>query len=278
MANSKEVVYGTDFCPAGTLNWFGVRPGSAFQYEGPIMPGMTWMTVTFTTTYEALEQVIVPPPLKVCRDFPPTCSVSSFTNPNDVGLDGRLAPYSGFIFLTPVEWKGTRGLGGWEYVGSINAEDHTLMADLLIAYGQLFGMLKKLADIRYRPIGDEIVVTVDRRGVRLATLRIRQKEELPIEQGPFAAWGFDKMLTVREIPTVDFKGYVDRSVCVAPTSGVGVKKVWAAEGSIEFGHDELDQLDILPVVEAGPAFIHVNDFPKEAFSEMYVLEQLPLNP
>ena len=273
---TKGAAFGTDLAPGGLSNLIGVRPGKCFSYEGPAMPGMTYMILCFTTTHEAIKQVVLPWPLEPAPDLPPTCIVSFGVNPNNRGIDGRTVGYSMVMFSAIAQYKGTRGIAGFEYIDGING-DKTVPGDLLTAWGIYFGMLKKLADIRVIPDGDELVVTCDRRGVRLVTLRFRFKEEIPAEQSPLLG-AIDKALTVREIPSVDFKGYVDRSVCVVDTGVQVPNKIWAAEGSIELGHLELDPLDALKVVKLGPAFIYTIDVPKETFSEMYVLEKLPLKP
>jgi len=76
-------------------------------------------------------------------------------------------------------------------------------------------MLKKLADIRFTPIGgNEFEATVTRRGVRLATLTIRTGSELAsadVELINTASSQWPTTLTVREIPNVNYSAFVERN-------------------------------------------------------------------
>lgn len=86
-----------------------------------------------------------------------------------------------------------------------------------------------------------------------------------------------RTLTVREIPTVDYSAFVDRSVCIAGTDSTNtVTRAWAAsKGTLEFGHDELDPLDELPVLGVGKGLVYQLDVAQELFSQMTVLDKLP---
>jgi hypothetical protein len=54
-----------------------------------------------------------------------------------------------------------------------------------------------------------------------------------------------------------------------------VTQAWAADnGSISFGHDELDPLDELPVLAVSKELVYKLDVAKELFSGMTVLDNL----
>ena len=85
---------------SGILNMTGARPGEAFQYEGATMIDQIWYSLTLTTTYEAIEKLILPPPLKVDRSLPPEVRVMYFVNRNCRAFDGQLTPYQPAANLT----------------------------------------------------------------------------------------------------------------------------------------------------------------------------------
>ncbi|MGW4334069.1 acetoacetate decarboxylase family protein [Rhodococcus sp. USK10] len=263
----------------GILNLSGTRPGNAYKYDGPAMPHQIYFTMTFTSTHDAIEKLIVPPPLKVDRDLPPEVQVLYFVNPGCRAYDGRVTPYQGFMFMARVRHGDVAGRAGWEYVDGLYG-DKTEM-DIMGPWGVYFGMLKKMADIRFTPIGgNEFEISVTRRGVRLVTMTIRTGTELSdaeIEAINAANSQVGKTLTVREIPNVNYSGFVDRSICVAPSDGNTVSRAWAADkSSIVFGHDDLDPFDELPVLGVGGALSFDLNSDKELFSEMEILENLPL--
>lgn len=262
----------------GVFNIVGTRPGNAFKYEGPAMRQGTWFSLTFTSTHDAIEKLIVPPGLTVDRDVPPEVDVQYFVNPETRAFDGRVISYQGFQFMASVRHGEVAGRAGWEFVDGLYGDKTEV--DLLCQWGVYFGMLKKLADIRFTPIGgNEFEATVTRRGVRLATLTIRTGSELAsadVELINTASSQWPTTLTVREIPNVNYSAFVERTVCMASTeSDNTVTQAWAADrGSISFGHDELDPLDELPVLGVSKELVYKLDVAKELFSEMTVLNHL----
>jgi hypothetical protein len=262
----------------GILNMTGVRPGAAFRYDGPTMPKQVYFTQSFTSTYEAIERLIVPPPLKVDRDMPPEVQIMYFTNIGNVAFDGRPAPYQACMFMARVKHGDLAGRAGWEYVDGVHG-DKTDM-DVMGSWSVYFGMLKKFADIRFYPVGvNEFEVTVTRRGVRLVTMRLSLGAELPAEtvaQMNAATATAGATLTVREIPDQSYTGFVDRAICVAPSNGNTISRAFSAEaGPLEFGHLDLDPLDELPVLGTHGAAVFDLCSQKELFTEMRVLEHLP---
>jgi hypothetical protein len=262
----------------GVLNMTGVRPGNAFKYEGPTMPGMTYFTLTFTSTHDAIEKLIVPPPLKIDRDLPPEVRAMYFINRNNRAFDGRVTPYHAFQFMAHVKRGSRRASAGWEYVDGIH-NDKTEM-DIMGPWGVYFGVLKKMADIRFLPAGiDSFEITVTRRGARMVTMRLRLREELSKDQLSLVNEGIGKSggtMTVREIPDCTYTRFVDRAICWTPTNGTKIDRAWAAgDGSIEFGHLELDPLDEMPVLEVKNAFCYELSTGKPVLNELVVIEELP---
>jgi Acetoacetate decarboxylase (ADC) len=264
----------------GILNMTGTRPGNAFGYDGPAMANGIWYSLYLTSTHDAIEKLIVPPGLSVDRDAAPQIQIQYFVNPECRAYDGRVTPYQGFMFRAPVRHGDVTGWAGWEYVDGVYG-DKTQM-DIMGPWGVYFGMLKKLADIHFTPVGgNEFEISATRRGVRLVTMRIRVGAELSsadVELINASSW--PTTLTVREIPNVNYSGYVERTVCVARTNSANtVTQAWAADcGSIVFGHDELDPLDELPILGISNELVCKLDVAKELFSEMAILDHLSLDP
>ena len=134
----------------GILNMTGVRPGEAFSYSGPTMRDQVYFTVSFTSTHDAIERLIIPPPLKVDRDKPPVVQAMFFVNRHNVAFDGRLTPYKAFMFMAHVKHGDRCGLAGWEYVDGLYG-DKTEM-DIMGPWSVYFGMLKMMADISFLPV------------------------------------------------------------------------------------------------------------------------------
>lgn len=287
MSAGTRVAYGTDLNPSGVMNIFGARPGtpSMHGYEGFARENMTSVILSFETSHDALQQVIVPQPLEVDRDAPPILTVQAFTSPLFRGRDGRHLPYTGYAFFAPTRYKDLRAVSGWEFMDGAG-HDKTI-ADMMSAAGLVTGMLKKLGDIRFwvngrenlgdlstvQP-GDEVRVTVDRRGIRISGMRVRVGEEIKdLEE----AVGVYSVLGVREFPTVDYKGYVDRAITAFAEPNKLPRKAFAAEPlSIEFGESEHESLDLLPIGRLVHAGIKIQDGTKESMSEARVVDQLPL--
>ena len=267
----------------GTFNTVGVRPGNGFSYDGPTMPHMVYFSLTFTSTYEVIERYILPPPLKADRDLPPTVRISYFINADNRAYDGNRTPYQAVILNAAVRHREITGFAGYEYVDGVDG-DKTEM-DVMGSWSVYFGMLKKFADIRFRPIGiDEFEATVTRRGTRLVTMRLRggpemSEKELHAHNAFFAESG--RSLTVREIPNADFTGLIEQSVCVAPTDngGITLKRVRTAEPiSLEFGHLPQDPLDEIPIFSLDSAMIFEQSVTSESFGETRIAELLAADP
>jgi hypothetical protein len=262
----------------GILNLTGARPGHAFEYEGLTMPGMVYYAMTFTSTHDAIEKLIVPPPLKVDRSLPPEVRVMYFINRHNLAFDGKTTPYHAVMFAARVEHNGRKASAGWEYVDGIYNDKTDV--DIMGPWGVYFGMLKKMADIRFLPIApNTFEITVDRRGIRIVTIRMCLGAELPptsvaqINNNISSAGG---QLTVREIPNTTYTGFVDRSICWTDTdSNSSITRAWAAnQGAIELGHLDEDPWDELPVFGVKDELCYQIDVGKPVLAEMVVVERL----
>lgn len=269
----------TDAFTGGILNLTGVRPGAAFRYDGLSFPDMTVYMVTFRSSYEAIEKLILPPPLKVDRSKPPEVHAWYFTSRNTLPMDGRVTPYHGFQFRGYTEFEGVKGFAGWEYIDALDGDKTHV--DIMGPWGVYFGMLKKFGDIRFVPTSvDAFEVTVSRRGQRLITLRMRIGAELDAAGVAAMNEGGSETLTVREIPDVNYAGFVDRTVCCSPTDRSNqVLRAWQAEdASIEFGSLEQDPLAELAPEGPVRAVAFNATASVETFTEMRVLGTLPGHP
>jgi hypothetical protein len=265
--------------PGGILNLTGVRPGEAFQYQGLAFPDMTIYMVIFTTTYDAIEKLILPPPLQADRSLPPQVQMWYFNSRNTRPMDGRITPYQGFQFRAATEFNGVKGSAGWEYIDGLHGDKTE--CDIMGPWGVYFGMLKKMADIRFTPLSvDEFEMTVTRRGVRLITLRLGIGAEMSAEQVAKMNDGSGgETLTVREVPDINYTGFVDRAVCATPTNITNrVLRAWSAgNAAVQFGHLELDPLDELEVLRVDSAIAFTATASIETFTQMRVLANLPRN-
>lgn len=261
----------------GILNLTGVAPGGGFQYDGPAMPSYPIYMVMFLSTHDAIERLILQPPLKADRSQPPIVKMWYFVNHDNRAIDGQRTPYVGMQFAAPCVHKGRVGQSGWEYVDAVRG-DKTDM-DIMGPWSVYFGMSKKLGNISFVPVApDEFEISVDRRGTRLITMGIRVGAELTGDEleavRAQAAW--PEQMTVRAIPSPDYSGYTQHAVCATATAaGNNIDRAWlASNASVKFGHLDMDPLDELPVLEIIGAYAGVNTTEKIVFTEMRVIDDL----
>lgn len=262
----------------GTLNLMGVRPGEGMRYEGDTMIGTIWYSVTLTTTYDAIQKLVIPPPLMVDRDLPAEVRLLYFVNRRTRGYDGAFTPYQGLMLLANAVHRGRKGSAGWEYVDALRG-DKTEM-DIMGPWGVYFGMLKKMADIRFLPVtATDFEVTVDRRGTRLLDMEFSVGEELPAAAvAQFNAAMTTGTFTVREFPNENFSGYAERSVCWTPTFENKIERAWTmTQASLAFGALPLDPLAEMEVLAVSPGLCFQASTGKRIFTEMEVVERLPLS-
>ncbi|PKO49458.1 MAG: hypothetical protein CVU31_00470 [Betaproteobacteria bacterium HGW-Betaproteobacteria-4] len=260
----------------GIFNMMGARPGEAFRYDGAVMADMIWYSLTLTTTYESIEKLILPPPLKVDRNLPPEVRVMYFVNRNCRAFDGQLTPYQGLMFMANAEHRGQQGSAGWEYVDALHGDKSDM--DIMGPWSVYFGMLKKMANINFLPVSaKEFEVTVDRRGSRLLTMRLRVGDEMSADAvAQINQANVNGTFTVREIPDPSYSGFVDRAICWTPTNENQVLRAWQADGGfIEFGGIPGDPLNEMPVLGVAGGLCYQTDTGKRIFTAMEVVEELP---
>ncbi len=259
----------------GPLNLFGVLPGEALRYEGKAMPHVIHFDVSFESSHDEIDRLILPPPLTADRSAPPIVTVSYFTNAECYGMDGRNTPYQAVMLTARTQWGDYRGVTGWEFVDGLFG-DKTEM-DVMGLWGLHFGMLKKFADIQVTHTGaDEFTVQVVRRGKVLVRMGLRTGErftdaELTEINGVSA--GF---FGVRAIPNVDYSGYVEHSVVWSdPVTDDRISRAWhAQDGWVEFGSGVLDPLADLPVKEVTSCVVYDSSSRKEHFGNRRVIGDL----
>ncbi|MGV9867551.1 acetoacetate decarboxylase family protein [Rhodococcus koreensis] len=273
---SKADVHAADE-PVGrsVLNLMGVRPGKAFAYEQKAMPSVIHFDIQFESTYDAIEQLVLPPPLKCDRREPPIVNVSYFTNAECYAMDGRNTPYQAVMLTARTQWGDRQGVAGWEFVDGLHG-DKTEM-DIMGPWGLHFGMLKKFADIRVsHTAADEFNVEVKRRGKVLVKMGLRTGDAVDaaeLEAFNKASLG---VFGVREFPNVDYTGYIERSIVVSePVTDDRVARAWHADaGFVEFDSGELDPLGDLPVLSIAGALVYDSSSRKEHFAARHVVADL----
>jgi hypothetical protein len=259
----------------GVLNLMGVRPGEAYQYEQPAMPHVIHFDVQFESTHEAIEKLVLPPPMTSDRRFAPIVNISYFTNAECYAMDGRNTPYQAVLMTARTQWGDKSGVAGWEFVDGLHG-DKTAM-DIMGPWGQYFGMLKKLADIRVSHTGaDQFTVQVVRRGRLLVSMGLRTGvayDDAELQALNAASQG---VFGVREIPNADYTGFVERSVVWSdPVTEGRVSRAWHADsGFVSFGAGELDPLDELTVGRVVGAMAYDSSCRKEHFGNRRVIADL----
>lgn len=256
------------------MNMSGARPEGAFHSTEPVFPKQVCFVMKFSSTYEAIEKLVLPPPLKVDRTLTPEVIVWYFTSPESRGPGGQIIPYQGFQFRAHAQYNGSRGIAGWEYVDGLYG-DKTVI-DIMGPWGVQFGMMKKSADIRFSPIGgDEFEIVVARHGCHLFRITIgngQKLDDVELDQLLHASDNPMKKdtFTVREIPNCDWDGYLDQSVLFTPTSkSIKVNRAWhASGGTIEFSHLGSDPLHELRPSNVHALFICEIEVGRATFKEM----------
>ncbi|PVH96352.1 hypothetical protein DM02DRAFT_617329 [Periconia macrospinosa] len=121
-------------------------------------------------------------------------------------------------------------------------------------WGVQFGMMKKLANIRFTPVGgDEFEVVAHRLGKLVFRVVIGMGEEIRGAERDNLLTGRDNPMTyptftVRELPNADWSGYLDQSVLRFDSPTMKIEGAWRADrASIELGNAESDPLDELRV-------------------------------
>jgi hypothetical protein len=259
----------------GVLNMFGARPGKAFRYEQKAMPHVIHFDVQFESTFDAIERVILPPPMLCDRDFPPVVNISYFTNAECYGMDGRNTPYHAVLMTARTQWGDHQGVAGWEFVDGLHGDKTEI--DIMGPWGQHFGMLKKFGDIRVSHVGaDQFNVQVTRRGRVLVEMGLQtgaafsEPELTSLNQASLPVFG------VREIANADYTDYVERSIVMSEAVTEGrVTRAWHADsGSVRFASGELDPLGELPVMSIVGAVAYDSNSRREHFAARRTIADL----
>jgi acetoacetate decarboxylase len=248
--------YNTDLNPSGMLSIYGRRPGTPYPYSGPMTRDQTLYTLSYTTTQEAIKTML-PKPLEPIPDLPPVISAFYAFNKHFRGFSGRFGQYHEVGFFVPAQYKGVQGLHPmWILMDSPTGDKTDGCEEGMYIGREMGGWVKLMAKVKAGGTGNQLHVTADVRGVRLMTLDIETPEEIALEEVPFA--GFDNFIFVKEIPNCNFTGYDVRKVIGSKIDFLKSKEtiynIRTGTGSVTLGHLESHPLDILEVVETGPAF------------------------
>jgi hypothetical protein len=275
------IPFGSDSNPQGPMSSYGVRPGkAAFQYDGPLWRQDLHM-LFYTTTHEAITKVL-PSPLEPNHDLPPICMAACWIT--DMRLaDGRKHNYVGASLNPACRYKDTTGqYCSFEYIDGVNG-DKTAGAEIILLVGQAFGCNKKLGNVTIHAYGDAHHISCERRGQRILDARYGNFTPASDMQGFFednphigAFLMAGRSLGVREVPKTDHSGYDIRSVVgMGHAMGGDVREFSIGEGSLDLRGSETDPVNILEVVEYGPA-IRIEQYKgKEIWTEAEEIERLP---
>jgi acetoacetate decarboxylase len=245
--------FNTDMYPSGMLWLYGRRPGTESPYEGAFYRNVTLNFLSYTTTEDAIKKVL-PPPLEPIPDTPPVIFAWSGHARYHRGWNGKQHHYVELGFYLPCKYKNYKGLtNAFTYLDSPTG-DKTEGGELgAIAGRELTGWMKRIGNVKHAGSGDQFHGTVDVRGIRLMTMDLEFTEDVSLEEMPTA--GLEYFLFVKEIPNCDFTGYDVRKVI---GSKVDFFKnpffLRKGAGTLQLGHLDTDPVDILKVVEIGPAY------------------------
>lgn len=101
---------GTPKNPTGMMAAFGARPGAEERYKVNCCDNVKLGVVTFTTTREAIKQVL-PPPLEPALDLPPMVAAILWDAADSFrSWDGINRPYQELGLRIPAKFENTIGL------------------------------------------------------------------------------------------------------------------------------------------------------------------------
>ena len=263
---------GAETSTRGVASILGVAPGpAAWQYDGNMMDGATFVAVTLDTTHGAIRDLL-PYPLEPDLDRRPEVSVGWATLPTSRLVDGRLFAYTMFNVVVPSRFEDVRGKTMlYEYVDSLDG-DKTDGLEKLVAMGYFLGMPKKLGNISVVTHGNETTVRCERQGTTLISFRFSVGEEISetVEDLP----AIDN-LQVRELPTADYQACVEHSVVLYPDEYYSApERVWRADVQVELRGLELDPLNVLRASGARDGIVMIRDVPKENFANGRVIRHV----
>ncbi len=181
---------------------------------------------------------------------------------------GTLDPYNEVILMVPCLYKGQT----YSYIPSIY-----VTSDQALASGrELWGIPKKLATIELDSSDAQFTGSLERHGVRVASISFKQQKTLfsvplPAKEKVVLPPPFDQLLVLPE-PTGRPQGLPGRIVTtrfipdgIAPQHIESFWKweqgaFWAGEGSIEYAPSDAEPLAKLPVVAVVASYLFRGDF------------------
>ncbi len=275
------IPFGDDLNPQGPLSSYGVRPGpNAFNYEGPLWR-QDLHILFYTTTHAAISQVL-PSPLEPNYDLPAICMVVCWNTEMKLA-DGRNHNYTGVSLNPACRYKDVTGQScTFEYIDGVNG-DKTAGADAILLAGQNMGCNKKLGNVTISPYGDEHVLSCERRGKRILEARygnfkpVDNIQEIFMKNPALAAVLAGRSLGVREVPKPDYSGYDIRSVVAMGHAMGDIKEIAVGDGSLLLEGLETDPVNLLKVVEYGPALRIKQYTGKEIWTGTEEIERLPVD-
>lgn len=253
-------VFGGDKNPSGMMAAFGARPGAEERYKANCCDNVKLAMVTFTTTRQAIKQVL-PYPLQPALDVPPTVAALLWDASDSFrGWDGVNRPYQELGLWLPAKFRDVIGLhlfhlymdGPGGYAAAICGRE-------------AFGTTKELGTVQVVHDGDVVRCTAGQLGVPRITITADCPHDVPPGESPLALTA--NALFVKEIPNCTFTGYDVRKVISASWGFFGqmTKSIKTGTGTISLGAP----LDVLEVVQMGPAYRIVTDAPPTTVFEGY---------
>ncbi len=295
--NANGTPFGTYFNPAGYMNVYGTRAGKkSLEYAGNFMETESYVAV-FESTYEGIAKWL-PSPLEPDRDLPPFVMFVYWDTDCAGFADGRRNQYRGCAFLPACKYDapdGTKVRGNLcavEYVDGMDG-DKTAGAEMILAMGGNKGCNKKLGNIIAKKWGDTAKFTCERRGTTLVTAEFSSARQITAAMASEAKAATERdqqvlsmmarpTLGLREVPTVDHRGYTARSIVELGSTFHPDNKIFymAAGGTcrLKLGHLETDPLDLFAPEEIlieGTNHV-IKDNPKTSWLGCKELVQLPL--
>jgi acetoacetate decarboxylase len=269
--------FNTDMSPSGMLWLYGRRPGAPEPYSGLFYQNMTLSLLTIVSTPESIRKVL-PPPLEPIPDMPPVLFAFTGNARFHRGWNGRGHSYIEMGFWVPCQYKAVKGITFvFTYLGNASG-DLTEGGELgAISGRELMGYMKRIGNVKLG--GSDYVVngSVDVRGTRIMDLHMEFDEEVSFDQLGVDMSVLQNMIFVKEIPNCTFSGYDVRKVICQKLGGFlgGANFVRKGTGSVKLGYLDTDPLNLIQVLNTGPAFQIGFDIPlSEGFSTAYEIEDL----
>ena len=234
------------------MNLYGWRPGEMpkMRPDQPFSKNARLMIFNYLTTPEAVEAVL-PEPLEPGPNPFAAFVVSEY--PEWTGFDGVAHQYRELYFMVECQYKGEVGLNmPFMYCGVMNDDIYDL--DVFLGLGrETRAFPKKAAPILVNRVGDEWVVTMNRKGVRLVTFRARV--ERPVKAADIPTAKYNRFMMPKEIIAANFMGYDVQQLLAIDIDYLGTKSeilsCMKGTATLELSHTDNDPLDTLKIVQPG---------------------------